>query len=82
MDQNGDFPVRSVTVYQRVFRPHQALGPLGPRMSSDSLRFARESDIEDLGLVSEIYRRLYNCGFNPDEEKIFLVPGKGWGMTC
>lgn len=43
-----------------------------------ALRFVRESDIQDLGLVSEIYRRLYNCGFNPDEEKIFLVPGKGF----
>lgn len=45
-----------------------------------TLRFVRESDIQDLGLVSEIYRRLYNCGFHPDEEKIFLVPGKGWEM--
>eukprot|EP00435_Cladocopium_sp_Y103_P025113 s653_g6.t1 len=43
-----------------------------------ALRFARETDIQDLGLVSEIYCRLYNCGFNPGEEKIFLVPGKGF----
>ena len=42
------------------------------------LRFARESEIQDLGLVSEIYKKLYCCAFSPGEEKIFLVPGKGF----
>eukprot|EP00438_Fugacium_kawagutii_P019290 Skav217193 [mRNA] locus=scaffold557:135058:138608:- [translate_table: standard] len=43
-----------------------------------ALRFARESEIQDLGLVSEIYRRLHQCGYSPGEEKIFLIPGKGY----
>ncbi|CAK8985245.1 unnamed protein product [Durusdinium trenchii] len=43
-----------------------------------ALRFARETEIRDLGFVSEIYRRLDGSGFNPGEEKLFLVPGKGF----
>lgn len=43
-----------------------------------ALRFVRETEVEDLGLVSELYRLLHERDFVPGSEKMFLVPGKGY----
>lgn len=43
-----------------------------------ALRFVRETQVEDLGLVSELYRLLHERDFVPGSGKMFLVPGKGY----